>query len=155
MLAPASDKDFRMHRRLLLGCLMAAQAWALVPATAAAAAATESPRDIVTKIYKISAGKDGKYQGPSAFSDKAVRGRYFSKSLLAAVVRMEKRSKEKDEVILSSAQVPKPVAARYAWANDPQCSLYNQAGLPAPPFRTDDWQVPTQGEIRRNTPKLW
>jgi sialate O-acetylesterase len=32
-----------------------------------------------------------------------------------------------------------PVAARYAWADDPRCNLYNSALLPASPFRTDDW----------------
>ena len=60
-----------------------------------------------------------------------------------------------NEVVLSSPRVPQPVAARYAWANDPKCNLYNQAGLPAPPFRTDDWMVTSQGEIRKEAPKLW
>lgn len=46
---------------------------------------------------------------------------------------------EGDTVILSSPQVPEPVAARYGWAVNPVCDLYNQAGLPASPFRTDDW----------------
>jgi sialate O-acetylesterase len=59
------------------------------------------------------------------------------------------------EVVLSSSRVPKPAAARYAWANDPKCNLYNKVGLPAPPFRTDDWTVPTQGLVRTDTPKLW
>ncbi len=58
------------------------------------------------------------------------------------------------EVVLSSARVAKPVAARYAWANDPKCNLYNKVGLPAPPFRTDDWKVPTQGEVRTEAPKF-
>lgn len=31
------------------------------------------------------------------------------------------------------------VAVRYAWANNPFCNLVNAAGLPASPFRTDDW----------------
>jgi sialate O-acetylesterase len=44
-----------------------------------------------------------------------------------------------DHVVLSSAQVPKPVAVRYGWANSPPCNLYNKEGLPASPFRTDDW----------------
>jgi sialate O-acetylesterase len=35
--------------------------------------------------------------------------------------------------------VKQPVAARYAWAADPECNLYNGAELPASPFRTDDW----------------
>jgi sialate O-acetylesterase len=37
-----------------------------------------------------------------------------------------------------SEQVSQPVAVRYGWANHPVCNLYNQAGLPAFPFRTDD-----------------
>jgi sialate O-acetylesterase len=32
------------------------------------------------------------------------------------------------------------VAVRYAWAANPTCNLYNQAGLPASPFRTDEWE---------------
>jgi sialate O-acetylesterase len=60
-----------------------------------------------------------------------------------------------NEVVLSSSHVPKPVAARYAWADDPQCNLYNKVGLPAPPFRTDDWTVPTQGQVRTEAVKLW
>jgi sialate O-acetylesterase len=44
-----------------------------------------------------------------------------------------------DTVILSAPEVPAPVAARYAWENLPVCNLYNSAGLPASPFRTDDW----------------
>jgi sialate O-acetylesterase len=43
-----------------------------------------------------------------------------------------------DTVVLSSPNVKQPVAARYAWAADPECNLYNGAGLPASPFRTDD-----------------
>ncbi|MEI7730656.1 MAG: sialate O-acetylesterase [Verrucomicrobiota bacterium] len=43
-------------------------------------------------------------------------------------------------VVLSSPAVPKPVAARYAWANWPQPSLFDAQGLPASPFRTDDWE---------------
>jgi len=42
-------------------------------------------------------------------------------------------------VVVSSPQVAEPVAVRYAWANNPQCTLINGAGLPASPFRTDDW----------------
>ena len=42
-------------------------------------------------------------------------------------------------VIVSSPQVSDPVAVRYAWSNNPAANLYNKAGLPASPFRTDDW----------------
>jgi sialate O-acetylesterase len=49
-----------------------------------------------------------------------------------------------DTVIVSSKDVAAPVAVRYAWADNPAgCNLYNQAGLPASPFRTDDWAVST------------
>jgi len=44
-----------------------------------------------------------------------------------------------DTVVVGSDKVAQPVAVRYAWATNPECNLYNQAGLPASPFRTDDW----------------
>lgn len=46
-----------------------------------------------------------------------------------------------NRVVVSSPDVPKPVAVRYAWADNPVWSLQNGAGLPASPFRTDDWKV--------------
>ncbi|MGB8354146.1 MAG: sialate O-acetylesterase [Chthoniobacteraceae bacterium] len=45
-----------------------------------------------------------------------------------------------NDVVVSSPDVPQPVAVRYAFANNPACNLYNKEGLPASPFRTDDWQ---------------
>jgi sialate O-acetylesterase len=45
-----------------------------------------------------------------------------------------------DTVVVSSESVPHPAAVRYAWAQNPPCNLYNLAGLPASPFRTDDWE---------------
>jgi sialate O-acetylesterase len=44
-----------------------------------------------------------------------------------------------DSVVVTSNKVSKPLAARYAWANNPTCNLYNGAALPAAPLRTDDW----------------
>lgn len=44
-----------------------------------------------------------------------------------------------DKVIVTSSDVANPIAVRYAWANNPVCNLYNGAGLPASPFRTDNW----------------
>jgi sialate O-acetylesterase len=47
---------------------------------------------------------------------------------------------EGETVVLSSAAVPKPVAARYAWADNPDtANVVNKAGLPMFPFRTDTW----------------
>jgi sialate O-acetylesterase len=45
-----------------------------------------------------------------------------------------------DKVIVSSPDIKQPVAVRYAWEPNPDCNLCNGAGLPASPFRTDDWQ---------------
>lgn len=47
---------------------------------------------------------------------------------------------EGEKVIVSSAEVAKPVAVRYAWKDWPDCNLVNGVGLPASPFRTDDWK---------------
>ena len=49
-----------------------------------------------------------------------------------------------DGIIVSSPKVPSPVAVRYAWQANPLANLYNGAGLPAVPFRTDNWPVTTQ-----------
>ena len=42
-----------------------------------------------------------------------------------------------DTITLQSAEVPKPLYARFGWSDNPRASLYNAAGLPASPFRTD------------------
>ncbi len=60
-----------------------------------------------------------------------------------------------DQVIVQSPQVPKPAAVRYAWADFPECTLFNKAGLPAAPFRTDAWVPGEQGSpgaVLRNIP---
>ena len=46
---------------------------------------------------------------------------------------------EGDSVVVRCEQVAKPTAVRYAWADNPRWSLLNKAGLPASPFRTDNW----------------
>ncbi len=46
---------------------------------------------------------------------------------------------ERDSLLVTSPQVREPVAVRYAWQNAPEANLYNGAGLPAAPFRSDDW----------------
>ena len=42
-------------------------------------------------------------------------------------------------IVVASKNVAEPVAVRYAWADNPQCNLYNKEELPASPFRTDRW----------------
>jgi sialate O-acetylesterase len=57
-----------------------------------------------------------------------------------------------DRVIVSSPQVPRPVAARYGWANFPIGNLFNRAGLPASPFRTDDYPLSTEPSVSATSP---
>jgi sialate O-acetylesterase len=53
-------------------------------------------------------------------------------------------------VVVSSPQIAKPVAVRYAWAINPVCNLYNRAGLPASPFRTDAWpEITREAHLNR------
>lgn len=49
-----------------------------------------------------------------------------------------------DSILVYSDQVANPVAVRYAWDINPVCNLFNGAGLPAIPFRTDDWPMITR-----------
>ncbi|MBA3314650.1 MAG: sialate O-acetylesterase [Planctomycetota bacterium] len=46
---------------------------------------------------------------------------------------------EGDTIVVSSPEVKNPTAVRYAWADNPEATLYNAEDLPASPFRTDEW----------------
>ena len=48
-----------------------------------------------------------------------------------------------DTIVVSAKGLKKPVAVRYAWAMNPSRRnlLYNNEGIPASPFRTDDWPL--------------
>ncbi|MDF7822742.1 sialate O-acetylesterase [Pontiellaceae bacterium B12227] len=55
---------------------------------------------------------------------------------------------DQGRIVVACDAVAKPVAVRYAWADNPTgCNLYNQAGLPAVPFRTDDWPCVSEGKL--------
>jgi sialate O-acetylesterase len=53
---------------------------------------------------------------------------------------------ERETVVVTSESVPHPIAVRYAWADSPECNLFNKEGLPASPFRTDDWPGASTGK---------
>ncbi len=63
-----------------------------------------------------------------------------------AVAKIENR-----RIIVKSDRVTQPLAVRYAWSADPRATLYNSDGLPASPFRTDDW--PFTGPILIGAPR--
>jgi sialate O-acetylesterase len=56
-----------------------------------------------------------------------------------AIAGPDRRWTSAEAKIVAPDQVPNPAAVRYAWADNPVCNLYNTTGLPATPFRTDDW----------------
>ena len=53
----------------------------------------------------------------------------------------------KDKVRVFSPRLKEPKAVRYGWANYPEVNLWNKAGLPASPFRTDAWELLTQPKL--------
>jgi sialate O-acetylesterase len=48
-----------------------------------------------------------------------------------------------DTIVVSSEAVSKPTAVRFAWQAIAEPNFFNKAGLPASPFRTDDWKLTT------------
>ncbi len=52
-----------------------------------------------------------------------------------------------NKVVVSSPDVAAPVAVRYGWANYPVVNLWNKDGLPATPFRTDDFTMITAPKL--------
>ena len=58
-----------------------------------------------------------------------------------------------DQMVLQSENVEKPIAIRYAWADDASdANLFNKEGFPAAPFRTDEWKGITE-EAKYGTSK--
>jgi sialate O-acetylesterase len=49
-------------------------------------------------------------------------------------------------VLVWNDAIDKPIAVRFAWKNIPQPNFYNSAGLPASPFRTDNFPLTTAGK---------
>ena len=60
----------------------------------------------------------------------------------------EAKLEGKNKVTVSSPQVPKPVAVRYAWGDNPVVNLQDRNGLPVTPFRTDDWPGITANNVK-------
>jgi len=120
----------------------------------------EVGRRLALAAQAIAYGKDVVYSGP-IYESKTVEGNTIrlrfkhvtggltakgGKPLKGFEVASEDRkfvpaqaNIEGNTVVVRSDKVPRPVAVRYAWADYPACSLYNGTGLPASPFRTDDW----------------
>ena len=77
---------------------------------------------------------------PAADADKAGELKHFviagaDRNFVPAPARIDG-----DTVVVWSPAIPEPVAVRYCWGTTNQGTLFNNAGLPAPSFRTDSWQ---------------
>lgn len=87
----------------------------------------------------LATSPDGKAQG--ALTGFLVAGE--DRNFKPATARLEN-----GQVFISNPEIPQPVAVRYAWKDWPEANLYNSAGLPAAPFRSDDWPKPPPAEVR-------
>ena len=71
-----------------------------------------------------------------------VRGEKLGEFAVAGADRVwhwaDARIEGNSVVVVTSSEVSSPLFARYAWQSNPLATLYNKAGLPAAPFRTDD-----------------
>jgi sialate O-acetylesterase len=110
-------------------------------------------------------GKNAVYSGPVVESVERLPGSirlHFAHSAGGLVVKGDKLEEfsiagedrkwvwadariDGDNVVVSSSSVPNPTQVRYAWQSNPAATLYNGAGLPASPFRTDTWPGKTEG----------
>ncbi len=117
---------------------------------------------LALNALKISYGKDIVYSGPMyesmqkegnkirlrfssvggglELADKYGYAKAFAIAGSDRVFHWAKAGLDGNEVVVYSDKVANPIAVRYAWGTNPDdANLYNKEGLPASPFRTDDW----------------
>lgn len=73
--------------------------------------------------------------------DKYGYARGFSIAGNDKIFKWAKGFQEGDSIILCNDEIQNPIAIRYDWGNSPDGNLYNKEGLPAVPFRTDDYPL--------------
>lgn len=75
----------------------------------------------------------------------AIRGEGLRGFLLSGSDRKFVRAEatlDGDRVVVTSPAVPRPVAVRYGWERNPECTLMSKEGLPVSPFRSDQFDSP-------------
>ena len=131
------EKDIHPKNKQEVGHRLAL--WALGTVYGRKVAATSGPLpaghdvrggEIVVRFTHAEGGLGAKSGAPTGF---LIAGE--DRQWKPALARLEG-----DRVVVASAEVPHPLAVRYAWENFPTCNLVNGAGLPASPFRTDAWK---------------
>jgi hypothetical protein len=142
--AAATRADVKLPA--IFGDHMVLQRDTAVPVWGTAAPGEEVTVSIAGQTATATAGADGKWSVKLAKLSAAglsAKGGELKGFVIAGADKQWKPATariEGDKVFVSSADVKEPAAARYAWENWPTCNLYNGAGLPASPFRTDDWK---------------
>ena len=113
---------------------------------AALAVAYKQPIEIYGPTYKSMAVEDGKVRIQYSHIGKGLAvpaGKPLQGFIIAGVDKGWHWADAKldgEAVLVFSPKIVKPVAVRYAWAvRIPWATLFSQNGLPALPFRTDDW----------------
>lgn len=89
---------------------------------------------LIVRFENVGSGLTTQGEQPSGFTLAGEDGKFY---------RADAKIEGTDTVVLSSPQVKRPVAARFGWADYPVVDLYNAEGLPASPFRTDDFPLTT------------
>ena len=96
--------------------------------------------------YKSMEKKDGKIILTFDFVDQGLRAHDVPEVKGFAIAGSDKhfvwakaKIVGKDKVEVSAEGITDPEAVRYAWADNPVANLYDRNGLPATPFRTDEW----------------
>jgi sialate O-acetylesterase len=87
------------------------------------------------RIQFTDTGKGLQHSDPYPLSHFTIAGK--SREFVPASARIV----GKDTVLVSSSLVRNPEAVRFGWHETAAPNLVNSAGLPAIPFRTDDWPV--------------
>ncbi|MCD8306126.1 MAG: 9-O-acetylesterase [Prevotella sp.] len=85
-------------------------------------------------------------EGLSSSDGKALRG--FEIAGADRVWHRANAETDGTDILVSASDVKFPVAVRYAWADNPDCNLTDSTGLPASPFRTDDFEGVSYGNYR-------
>lgn len=67
----------------------------------------------------------------------------WAKATILPDTQQSPRTPRGNQIEVSSPEVSKPVAVRYAWADNPVCNVFSAEGLPLTPFRTDDFPMIT------------
>ena len=103
-------------------------------------------------IYKTMKNEGGKVLLSFDHTDDGLSFKNFEKLKGFTICGSDKKFVEAEakiignEVLVWNESIKDPAAVRYAWADNPNCNLYNNANLPASPFRTDDWLEITFGK---------